>query len=68
MIKRIIVCICCLALLAVGSAGCNSPTNESPSLTPTPDLHAAPTQTESGSNVNAGEPAAGADKRGIKNC
>ncbi len=52
MIKRIFVCICCLVLLA-GSAGCNSPTNESPALTPTSDT---PTQTESGSNVNADEP------------
>ena len=58
MIKRIIVCICCLALLAVGSAGCNSPTNESPALTPT--------QTESGSNVNAGEPAPEPTKEVLK--
>ena len=56
MIKRIIVCICCLALLAVGPAGCNSPTNESPPLSPTPDMQATPTPTDSGSNINAGEP------------
>ena len=66
MTKRIIVCICCLALLAVGSAGCNSPTNESPALTPTPDLHAAPTQTESGSNVNAGESTPEPTKEALK--
>ena len=54
MKRNLIRCISWLILFNICLiAGCNSPTNESPALTPTPDT---PTQTESGSNVNAGEP------------
>ena len=54
MKRNLIRCISWLILFSVCLiAGCNSPTSESPALTPTPDT---PTQTDSGSNVNAGEP------------
>ncbi len=56
MTKRIIVCIYCFALLVVCAVGCNAPANESPPLTPTPDMQTTPSQTASGGNVNADEP------------
>ena len=57
MKRNLIRCISWLILFSVCLiAGCNSPTNESPALTPTPDIQATPTQTASGGNVNAGEP------------
>ena len=57
MKRNLIRCISWLILFSICLiAGCNSPTSESPALTPTPDIQATPTQTASGSNVNAGEP------------
>ncbi len=57
MKRNLIRCICWLVLFSICLiAGCNTPTNESPALTPTPDMQAAPSQTISGGNVNADEP------------
>ena len=57
MKRNLIRCISWLILFSICLlAGCNSPTNEGPALTLTPDLKATPSQTVSGGNVNAGEP------------
>ena len=59
MKRNLIRCVCWLILFSICLiAGCNSPANESPALTPKPDIQATPTQTASGGNVNAGEPTA----------